>query len=500
MADNRLIAGREVIFVCSRVLNSGPRFWEEAVVKPVFCIGQVGAGEILEAIYKGARGVTLFGCSEGLCRHEKGPEIAQSQVKIAREIFRRLGRTQDCVRFLTAGEGLMDEGSVSTEAGSEPIQPPEESFALPKEFSPAEFVCLDCGRCSGICPVARTGIGFSPRRLIQEALKEGGRVQTRALYACIGCDLCSTVCPSGKSFARTVERLRALGYACGLNPVLAHGGIFQTIGRIQAKSSVGQNRRDWLSPELKLAEASETGLFIGCLPYFQVVFEHLGVNLLKTVNNTIALLNRAGIVPMVLKDECCCGHDLLWLGDRDNAIRLARKNLLQLESAGVKRLVFLCPECLHTFKVEYPQLVGDVKVQLLHITELLAQCGFQIEKNSRTGLHLRVTYQDPCRLGRQLGVYDAPRQLITEAAQGELVEMRHNRHQALCCGGTQWLECGAAVRLLQEQRFQEASATGAELLVTACPRCDIHLACARHRNSESEIKIVNIVDLLKGDG
>ncbi|MEO0026667.1 MAG: (Fe-S)-binding protein, partial [candidate division WOR-3 bacterium] len=195
----------------------------------------------------------------------------------------------------------------------------------------------------------------------------------------------------------------------------------------------------------------------------------------------------------------CCGYDLLWLGDRQNALRLARKNVELLKSAGVRRVVFLCPECLHTFRVEYPELVGPTGLELMHITEFLVATGFNPPDRNKS-VHRTVTYQDPCRLGRQLGVYDAPRQLITGISGMKLVEMVHSRSQALCCGGTQWLECGAAVRLMQERRLAEAQATGAELLVTACPRCDIHLACARQRNSESAIRTVNLVDLLAGNG
>ncbi|MEO0051921.1 MAG: heterodisulfide reductase-related iron-sulfur binding cluster [candidate division WOR-3 bacterium] len=497
MADLKS-AGRKLIFVCSRVNIPGFGGQERVTVKPVSCIGQVGAGAILEALAAGMEGVTLVGCPDGSCRHEKGTEIAHTQVKLVQELLRQLGFAPELVRFisgdpLTAVEPAADFRSVP--AVTEEISVP------PAGFGPADFVCLDCGRCAGVCPVARTGIGFSPRRLIQQQLEGQGRVSTRALYACIGCDLCSTVCPSGRSFARTVERLRAVAYEHGSAPVLAHGGIVQALGRIQARSAVRQQRLLWLKPELQVADKGETALFTGCLPYFQVLFADLGVNLLQTASNAIALLNQAGVVPVLLQDEVCCGHDLLWLGDRQNALRLARKNVELLKSAGVRRVVFLCPECLHTFRVEYPELVGPTGLELLHISEFLVAAGWKPPEREKESVSCRtVTYQDPCRLGRQLGVYDAPRQLITGISGMKLVEMAHSRSQALCCGGTQWLECGAAVRLLQERRLAEAQATGAELLVTACPRCDIHLACARQRNAESEIKILNLIDLLNYEG
>lgn len=488
--------GRKLIFVCSRVGIPGFVGQERVTVRPVSCIGQVGAGAILEALAAGMEGVTLIGCPDGSCRHEKGSEIAHTQVKLAQELLRYLGLKPELVRFIS-GDPVT---AVEPGADSRPVPVMTEEFSVPPAgFGPADFVCLDCGRCAGVCPVARTGIGFSPRRLIQQQLEGQGRIQTRALYACIGCDLCSTVCPSGRSFARTVERLRAVAYEHGSVPVLAHGGIVQALGRIQARSAVRQQRFGWLKPELQVADRGETALFTGCLPYFQVLFGELRVNLLQTASNAIALLNQAGVVPVLLPDEVCCGHDLLWLGDRQNALRLARKNLELLKSAGVRRVIFLCPECLHTFRVEYPELAGPTGLELMHITEFLVATGFNPPDRNES-VSKTVTYQDPCRLGRQLGVYDAPRQLITGIPGVKLVEIVHSRSQALCCGGTQWLECGAAVRLLQERRLAEAQATGAEMLVTACPRCDIHLACARQRNSESAIRIVNLIDLLAGNG
>lgn len=489
-------AGRKLIFVCSRVSIPGFVGYERVTVKPVSCIGQVGAGAIMDALAAGMDGVTLIGCPDGSCRHEKGTEVARGQVKLVQELLRQLGFAPEAVRFIS-GDLVK---AVEPAADYQTVPAITEELSLPPAgFGPADFVCLDCGRCAGVCPVARTGIGFSPRRLIQQQLEWQGRIQTRALYACVGCDLCSTVCPSGKSFARTVERLRAVAYEHGSAPVPAHGGIVQALGRIQARSGVRQQRFLRLKPKLQVAEKGETALFTGCLPYFQVLFADLGVNLLETANNAIALLNQVGVVPVLLPDEVCCGHDLLWLGDRQNALRLARKNLELFCSAGVRRVIFLCPECLHTFRVEYPELVGSTGLELMHITEFLVATGFKPLGRSKS-VSRSVTYQDPCRLGRQLGVYDAPRQLIAGISGLALVEMAHSRSQALCCGGTQWLECGAAVRLLQERRLAEAQATGAELLVTACPRCDIHLACARQRNSESGIRIVNLIDLLVGNG
>jgi Fe-S oxidoreductase len=102
-----------------------------------------------------------------------------------------------------------------------------------------------------------------------------------------------------------------------------------------------------------------------------------------------------------------------------------------------------------------------------------------------SGEQRRVTYQDPCRLGRYLGVYDAPRAVI-DALGLELAEMAHNRHSALCCGTSCWTACGATNKALQENRLREARATGADLLVTSCAKCQIHFRCAMADGSSAD--------------
>jgi Fe-S oxidoreductase len=107
-----------------------------------------------------------------------------------------------------------------------------------------------------------------------------------------------------------------------------------------------------------------------------------------------------------------------------------------------------------------------------------------------------VTFHDPCRLGRHLDTYDAPRNLLETIPGIEIVEMAHSRVSATCCGGTCWMECGAAVKSLQAQRLSEAARTGASTLVTACPKCDIHFGCAVAGSEYDGPAISNIVDLM----
>jgi Fe-S oxidoreductase len=102
-----------------------------------------------------------------------------------------------------------------------------------------------------------------------------------------------------------------------------------------------------------------------------------------------------------------------------------------------------------------------------------------------------LTFQDPCRLGRLAGIYDPPRDLLKLLPEAELKEMERSRENALCCGTSAWMECSSCSKAMQMDRLEEARRTGAQTLVTACPKCQIHLSCAQS-NTDMDLKIVDL--------
>jgi Fe-S oxidoreductase len=191
---------------------------------------------------------------------------------------------------------------------------------------------------------------------------------------------------------------------------------------------------------------------------------------------------------------------LLWSGDIDNFKKLAEHNLKIIEEAGAKTVVFSCPEGYQTFSQDYTHLFGKLNFQVVHITELLSEA---VKKGAIkfNGLDAAVTYQDPCRLGRHMGVYDAPRDIINSIPKIEFNEMIKNRHKSVCCGVGNWLSCGSVAKTMQANRFREAKQVGAKTLITACPKCEIHFKCAlqdERLQKEVNLEIKDLMSLVAG--
>lgn len=367
--------------------------------------------------------------------------------------------------------------------------------------------CLDCGKCSTVCPITKreTRTHTSPRLLVEKAAN--GRMDEiladYLFWSCLTCKRCSELCPSNVNFSEFVQTTRMIARQEGCSGDCTHNEIIQTWGKMMTKPNLNQNRLSWLNGDLRISDDSETIYFVGCLPYYDIAFKHLGIEGIGIAKAAVKILNSMGIEPIVLADERCCGHDQLWEGDRSTFRSLAELNLEVFKSTGAKRIVTTCPECARTLKEDYPKFVGAHGFEILHISELLAKenlllslCDKELPNDQIKGAP--VTYQDPCRLGRHMGIYDPPRHIIGDLGY-ELKEMERNRNKSLCCGTSCWTSCGQVSKQIQVERLKEAKATGAGLLVTTCMKCQIHFKCAQDDavlRDEIDIQIRDLTTLV----
>jgi len=366
------------------------------------------------------------------------------------------------------------------------------------KISRAAF-CYECGKCTAVCPVARHDRSFSPRSLLVRAVRgEDAKLTADVnVWSCLTCKMCDTRCPAGIDYGVLTKAVRALVRGEGGESTCTHGGAVQSLTKIMTAPRLKQDRLDWVdNGTMRTRARGDTVFFVGCTPYFDVLFEETGAKSLDASRGAVRLLNAAGVTPVLLRNERCCGHDLIWNGDVENFKMLARQNLEAIEEVGAKRVIVACPEGYATLRNDYPAHFGELPFEVVHLTEFLAEAIGEGKLEFDGGdEEVVVTYQDPCRLGRHMGVYDAPRAVLEALPGVTLVEMPHSRERAVCCGVGGFQNCTSFSKMIQADRLREAKATGAHTLVTACPKCEIHLGCAQQDPVLKEELGLRIVDV-----
>jgi heterodisulfide reductase subunit D len=360
------------------------------------------------------------------------------------------------------------------------------------------FLCLECGKCTAVCPISAVNGSYSPRRLLAEGLFYDAKdlVSDNLLWSCLTCQLCSQRCPVDVKFSDYMRDMRAEAAKQGKSGNASHGGALHYIMEMAASPKLKQNRTGWIDKNLKTKKKGDVLYFVGCLPYYQDFFsKDFEFEPISIAKDSVKILNYLGIEPVVMDNERCCGHDLYWLGKLDLFDQLGKLNLEAIEETGAKTVVTACPECAVTLKQLYKERLGSVSFQVKHIAEMVSE---NIDKMKFKNLDLEISYQDPCRLGRYMNVYDAPRQSMTAIPGVKINEMAHNRRSAICCGTTNWTNCDVVSKQIQQSRLKEAKDAGAETLVTACPKCQIHFRCAGcgEQTEKVDIKLTDFVNII----
>ncbi|MBA7599340.1 putative iron-sulfur-binding oxidoreductase FadF [subsurface metagenome] len=247
------------------------------------------------------------------------------------------------------------------------------------------------------------------------------------------------------------------------------------------------NRTKW-AEGLDIPETADTVLFVGCSTAYRRQ---------EIAKATVKILKRAGIKFAVLPDEWCCGSILLRNGNVDLAEKMIKHNMELLKEKKVKRLVTSCAEGYMGISKDWPRVAGELPFKVMHISELLAELISGRKIKFKKPVNLRVTYHDPCHLGREMDIYDEPRAVLKAIPGLELVEMYPTKHAAWCCGA------GGGVKISNPDLALEIGAakipfikeTGATVLASACPFCKTHFIDVMERAKEP-IEVKDITELV----
>jgi Fe-S oxidoreductase len=333
--------------------------------------------------------------------------------------------------------------------------------------------CYQCGKCDVVCPWNRVR-DFSIRKIVWQAALGLPEIELDEIWRCTTCGRCPSLCPRGVDQIEVGVAIRRIATAYDVFPASVNG--VRTAGSSLASDGnpLGEERakRDAWAGDLALkpfTEGMEVLFFVGC-------YYSYDPRLRKVAVATANILKRAGVDFGILGSrESCCGESIRKTGNEEVFRTLARENIKTFVDHGVKRILVASPHCYHTFRNEYPEFM--VHFEVIHISQFLAELmeagRLELPEGRNGGPPTRVTYHDPCYLGRHNGVYDQPREVLKQLPGLELVEMVDSRNNSLCCGGGGgriWAETPKGERF-SDLRMAQAVETGAEVLATSCPYC-----------------------------
>jgi Fe-S oxidoreductase len=386
------------------------------------------------------------------------------------------------------------------------------------------YTCTECGRCQDVCPAYASGLPLSPKLLMMELrdnLKERGAalrahasnnptqaaqvpklvgdvISESVLWACTTCFACDQECPLFiEHIAPIVDMRRFLVIEGRVGTELQDA--LANLGRYG--NSFGQSERmraRWtqpIQPPIKDARREP-------VEYLWFVGDYASYNptLTESTVKTAEVFRKAGLDFGILYDaERNAGNDVRRVGEEGLFEMLVEKNSMALSKCKYQAIVTTDPHTYNTLKNEYPAN-GDERHPVLHYAELLDQLITSGKLKFGKKLGYKVTYHDPCYLGRYNGVYDAPRRVI-EATGCELIEMPRHKDGSSCCGaggGRIWMAEGEIQERPSESRIREAvNLDGVTAFVVACPK-DVSMFrdAVKTTGNESKLEVKDLIELV----
>jgi Fe-S oxidoreductase len=358
------------------------------------------------------------------------------------------------------------------------------------------FACIQCGKCTGGCPVSfKTALNIRDVICRLVASENGFELEGfEELWDCTTCYTCTARCP---------KEVNPMEVMIGLRSAVVEGGRIPNTVKVALQSVFTQgnpltfareDRDAWVGDLTVRRLRDEPGAdylyFVGCSPSYDPRIQGITRTLVQVFSQAQVDFGILG------QEESCCGSEVRRLGEAGLFEMLVEENVALWQEYGVKKVVTTSPHCFNALKKDYPQGV----LEPIHYTQLVADLIEEGRLAFRGELKRAVTYHDPCYLGKHNDIFDPPRLILKSIPGVRLLEMDRSRERSLCCeggGGRMWLEGTNIEERLAHQRVQEAIDTGAEILATACPFCLLTLEDAvKTRGLEDRIRVADIMELV----
>lgn len=349
--------------------------------------------------------------------------------------------------------------------------------------------CFQCGVCTATCPwgIVREEV-FSVRTLIRKAqlgLLDG----FDALWTCTSCAQCEASCPRNVPIAQVIRGMRYLLWKRrnlleGLSTTL-----WSLFWNNNPWSQPPSQRTQWAKNlDLPIFDAAqhEILLYIGCTPSYDRRAQQIAYALINILRKSEVAFGILG------DDEPCCGEAVLSLGHQPYFEELAAISWQTFQDNDVSRIVTISPHCYNVFLNHYPN--GTQGFEPLHYTQFLRDLLQEGRSDFNQPVDHKITFHDPCFLGRWNQEYEAPRQVLDSIPGITLVEMERHGPDALCCGGgggRMWMETPIGERF-SDIRAKEAESTGAAIIATSCPFC---IACLEDSIKAQKIENFEVLDI-----
>ncbi|RLC05561.1 MAG: Fe-S oxidoreductase [Deltaproteobacteria bacterium] len=330
-------------------------------------------------------------------------------------------------------------------------------------------MCFQCGLCDSVCPWNQVR-PFSMRKLIREAAFGLTEIEGEDLWRCTTCGTCPAQCPRGVKQIDVAVALRRVATEYDIFPASVKSARTARSSLISEGNPLQGDRKkrsEWAKglPVKPYAEGMEALYFVGC--YFSY-----DPRMKKVAVATANILNKAGVAFGILGEkENCCGESIRKTGSEEVFKNLAKENIKTFIDNGVKKVIVSSPHCYHTFKNEYPEFM--VNFEVVHMSQYILELINEGRLELKGEFSKKVTYHDPCYLGRHNDVYEEPRALLKKVTGLQLIEMEAHGKNSLCCGGGGgriWMDTPQEERF-SDIRLKQAKDVEAQVLATACPYC-----------------------------